>query len=423
MFVDEAEIEVVAGDGGDGAVSLRHEKHVPRGGPDGGDGARGGDVVAIANSHLRTLIDVTYKKRYRAGNGGRGGGNKRRGKDGADVSIGLPLGTIIRDASGGTPVADLTYDGQCVVLARGGQGGRGNASFATPTRRTPRFAEKGEPGERRRLRLELKLLADIGLLGLPNVGKSSLIARISAARPKIADYPFTTLVPNLGVVRLEEGSSFVVADIPGLVEGAHRGSGRGHSFLRHVERTRLFVHVLDASEPDRDPVDDFEMLNQELGLYSEELASRPQLVALNKIDLLPKAEKLAATEETLRSRGYEVFRISALTGEGVKPLVGRSAQMLEELGLGRLEEVPQVVEQTERPKRRLDVRRVGKGMFEVSGDDVERAVVMTDLQNEEAVRYLHRRLERMGVIRRLRELGASDGDQVAIGKIELDFVD
>jgi len=423
VFVDEAEIEVVAGDGGDGAVSLRHEKYVPRGGPDGGDGARGGNVVAVANSHLRTLIDVTYRKRYRAGDGGRGGGNKRRGKEGADASVGLPIGTIIKDASGGGIVADLTYDGQRVVLARGGQGGRGNASFATPTRQTPRFAEKGEPGERRRLRLELKLLADIGLLGLPNVGKSSLIARISAARPKIADYPFTTLVPNLGVVRLEEGSSFVVADIPGLVEGAHRGAGRGHSFLRHVERTRLFIHVLDALDPGRDPVGDFEMLNQELRLYSEELADRPQLVALNKIDLLPEEEKLVAIEETLRSRGCEVFRISALTGEGVKSLVGRSSRMLDELTSGQPEEIPQGVEQGERPKRPLAVNRVGKSMFEVSGDDVERAVVMTDLQNEEAVRHLHRRLERMGVIRRLRELGASDGDRVAIGKIELDFVD
>ena len=272
MFIDQAEIEVSAGDGGDGAVSLRHEKFVRRGGPDGGDAGRGGDVIVTADANLRTLIDCTYRSQYHAGDGGRGGPNRRQGKDGADETIRLPVGTVVRDSADGSLIVDLTHDGQQVVVARGGRGGRGNASYATPTRRTPQFAEKGEPAERRHLLLELKLLADVGVIGLPNVGKSSLIARVSAARPKIADYPFTTLVPNLGLVRIEAGTSFVIADLPGLVEGAHEGKGRGHDFLRHAERTRLFIHVLDAAAPDREARDDFNTLNRELALYQQELA-------------------------------------------------------------------------------------------------------------------------------------------------------
>jgi len=423
VFVDEAEIEIRAGDGGDGAVSLRREKYVPHGGPDGGDAGRGGDVIAAADAGRRTLIDCTYRTRYDAGHGGRGSANKRQGKRGADEIIELPLGTVIRDLVDGSLVADLTHDNQRVVLARGGRGGRGNASFATPTRRTPRFAEKGEPGERRRLALELKLLADVGLLGLPNVGKSSLIARVSASRPKIADYPFTTLVPNLGVVRIEEGSSFVIADLPGLVEGAHRGKGRGHDFLRHVERTRLFIHMLDAAAPDRDMLDDFAALNRELALYREELTERRQLVALNKIDLLPPPEKLDRIEESLREQGYEVFRISALSGAGVAQLMGRAAQVVAEETEPTAEGIPAEQAAVETVKRPLRIVRAKSGRYKVSGEEVERAVVMTDLGNEDAVRYLHRRLERMGVIRRLRDLGAKDGDQVSIGEIQLDFVE
>jgi GTP-binding protein len=427
VFVDEAEIEVKGGDGGNGAASLRHEKFVPRGGPDGGDGARGGDVVAVANPHLRTLIDVTYRTHYQAEDGGGGGSSKRRGKTGADAIVKLPVGTVIREAEDGLLLADLAYGGQRVVLARGGRGGRGNAGFATATRRTPRFAEKGEPGEKRRLHLELKLLADVGVVGLPNVGKSSFIARVSAARPKIADYPFTTLVPNLGVVRMEEGSSFVIADLPGLVEGAHAGAGRGHDFLRHAERTHVFVHMLDAGA-DRDLLEDFATINRELELYraegplSENLARRPQLVAFNKMDLLPPAEKLDRAEEEIRKRGYEVFRISALTGAGVMPLLGRAVQLLAETA-AQPEELPPAEKPAPRPKRGLHVEKAGEGEFVVSGDDVERLLVMTDLDNEEAVRHLHRRLERMGVIGRLRGLGAKDGDRVKIGKIELDYVD
>ncbi len=423
MFVDEAEIEASAGHGGGGAVSLRHEKHVPRGGPDGGDGGRGGDVTAIGDPSLRTLVDFTYRSHYRAEDGSRGGPNKRRGKNGADAIIRLPVGTVVSDSADHSVIADVAHGGQRVVLARGGRGGRGNASFATATRRTPRFAEKGEPGESRRLSLELKLLADVGLLGLPNVGKSSLISRVSAARPKIAEYPFTTLVPNLGVVRVEEGTSFVIADLPGLVEGAHRGAGRGHRFLRHVERTRLLIHMLDPTLPDRDPLKDFSVLNRELALYQEELAQRRQLVALNKIDLKPPAERLDRVESSLRTQGYEVFRISAVTGVGVRDLMGRVAQLLAEDESPEREEMPSETEVARRPRRPLQVIQVNPGEYAISGEDIERAVIMTDLDNEEAVRHLHRRLERMGVIRRLRDLGAKDGDRVTIGEIELDFVE
>ena len=421
VFIDEAEIEVKAGDGGDGIVSLRHEKHVPRGGPDGGDGGRGGDVVAVADAHLRTLVDFSYRHSYRAESGGRGGPNRRQGKRGVVLEIRLPMGTVVRDVADGSVVADLVGAGQEVSLARGGRGGRGNAHFASSTRQTPRFAEKGEPGEQRRLFLELKLLADIGVIGLPNVGKSSLIARVSAARPKIADYPFTTLVPNLGVVRVEAGTSFVIADLPGLVEGAHRGAGRGHDFLRHVERTRGLIHVLDMGAPDRDPREDFAVINQELALYDAGLAERPQVVALNKMDLRPDAERVAEVEGFLEAQGYAALRISALTGEGVRPLMGRAALLLEE----REEPAPAAAPTPKpRPRRqRPEVRKVGEGLFEVRGEEVQRAVVMTDLENNEAVRFLHRRLERMGVIRRLRELGAKGGDRVRIGEVELDYVE
>jgi GTP-binding protein len=423
VFVDEAEIEVKAGDGGDGVVSLRREKHVPRGGPDGGSGGHGGDVIVAADAHLRTLVDFTRQHHYRAEDGGRGRPKRQRGKDGADAVIRLPVGTLVRDADDRRVVADLVHPEERVVVSHGGRGGRGNAAFATATRRTPRFAEKGEPGGTRRLALELKLLADVGILGLPNVGKSSLIARVSAARPKIADYPFTTLVPNLGVVRIEEGVSFVIADLPGLVEGAHLGAGRGHDFLRHVERNRLLIHVLDVSLPDRDPRDDFAALNRELALYRAELAHRPQLVALNKMDLRPPLEKLAVVESSLEEQGYSVFRISAITGEGVAALMGAAA--------GRLAELPEPMAEAahvEAPAEdaspdAVQVERLGDGSYQVGGEAAERAVVMTNLENEEAVRYLHRRLQRMGVIRRLRALGAKDGDRVRIGSVELEFVE
>jgi len=423
VFVDEAEIEVKAGDGGDGLLSFRREKYVPRGGPDGGDGGPGGSVIAVADPHVRTLLDFTYRPRYPAPDGGNGGMHRGRGKTGADLEIRLPVGTLVRAAESGEVVADLTEAGQRVALARGGRGGRGNASFATSTRRAPRFAEKGEPGQSRRLKLELKLLADVGILGFPNVGKSSLIARVSAARPKIASYPFTTLVPNLAVVRVEEGRSFVIADLPGLIEGAHRGAGRGHDFLRHVERTRLLIHMLDVASPERDPLADFAVLNQELSLYDRALSQKPQLVGLNKIDLAPPEDRLVGIETALRGEGYATVRISAATGKGVGELLQKTAQVLEQLTSGEQAKPAPVQVPAAESKAPLEVSRLDDARFLVRGDQVERAVLMTDLENEEAVRHLHRRLLRMGVIRRLRQLGARDGDRVRIGSIELEFTE
>lgn len=423
MFVDEAKIEVKGGDGGNGQLSFRREKYVPRGGPDGGDGAPGGSVVAVVDPHVRTLLDFTYRPRYLAPDGGHGTQRRGRGKTGADLEVRLPVGTVVRTAENGEVVVDLTEPGQRAVLARGGRGGRGNAHFATSTRRAPHFAERGEPGQSRRLKLELKLLADVGLLGFPNVGKSSLIARVSAARPKIASYPFTTLVPNLGVVRVEEGRSFVIADLPGLIEGAHRGAGRGHDFLRHVERTRLLIHMLDVAAPERDPLADFAILNRELQLYDESLSKKPQLVALNKIDLEPPEDRLAEIEGALRRDGCTTVRISAATGRGVGELLQKTAQVLEELTSSEKVEPARVEVPTSESKAPLEVSRIDDSRFLVRGDDVERAVLMTDLGNEEAVRHLHRRLLRMGVIRQLRQLGARGGDQVQIGSIELDFTE
>jgi GTP-binding protein len=421
VFVDEAYLEVKAGDGGDGVVSFRREKYVPRGGPDGGDGGHGGSVIVVAGPHMRTLVDFTYRSHFAAARGGHGQGGRRHGKNGAEVEIKLPVGTVIRNADTGKLIADLVQAEQRVILARGGRGGRGNAHFATSTRQTPRFSEKGEPGEQLRVKLELKLLADVGVIGLPNVGKSSLIAQASAARPKIADYPFTTLIPNLGVVRVEEGRSFVIADLPGLVEGAHHGAGRGHAFLRHVERTRVLIHVLNVGDVETDPPRDFEVINRELELHDPALATRPQLVALNKLDLNPPEEKVAEVEAHLQERGYRAFRLSALTGEGVFPLMAQAAELLESLPVEPVAVEP-VSEVTER-EAPLQVVRLDERTFQVSGTQVERMVRMTDLDNEEAVRFLHRRLERLGVIRQLRSLGAKDNDVVRVREIELRFVD
>ncbi|HEU4753576.1 MAG TPA: GTPase ObgE, partial [Armatimonadota bacterium] len=332
MFVDEVEIEVKAGRGGDGCASFRREKHVPRGGPDGGDGGNGGNVVMIADPSLTTLIDFRFKREYKAERGGNGAGNNRSGKHGADVELRVPVGTQVIDAGSGELAADLVRPGQREIVAKGGRGGRGNSHFVSSTHQTPRFAERGEPPEERRLRLELKLLADVGLIGYPNVGKSTLVSCISAAKPKIADYPFTTLVPNLGMVQVEPGKSFVVADIPGLIEGASEGAGLGHQFLRHVERTRLLVHVLDVSGLTmRDPREDFAVVNRELAAYSGRLAELSQIVALNKVDLPGAAEIAPGLRAELEAQGYEVHEISAATGQGMRELVYAMWRALEQI--------------------------------------------------------------------------------------------
>ncbi len=344
-FVDEVEITVKAGDGGRGCMSFRREKFVPKGGPDGGDGGHGGHVRMVADPHRTTLLDLRYQRLYRGGRGQHGRGKDQHGKNGADRIVPVPVGTLVRDAGSGELLADLDGSSAAAVVARGGKGGKGNSRFATATRQAPRFAQPGLPGEERELRLELRLLADVGLVGLPNAGKSTLISAISAARPKIADYPFTTLVPNLGVVRHGDGS-FVAADIPGLIEGAHRGEGLGHRFLRHVTRTRLLVHLLDVfQEGGRDPETDFETVSRELALFDGELGRKPRIVAASKVDLVPDRGRLPTLEAYVRSRGCGFCAVSAVTGEGLDGLRAMIAAGLAEqaaLAAGRGEATPSV---------------------------------------------------------------------------------
>lgn len=323
-FVDQVKIYVKAGDGGRGCVSFRREKYVPRGGPDGGDGGDGGDVILLADPQVHTLYDFHHQVHFRAENGRPGMGKKMKGRDGEDLILRVPVGTVVKDAETGEILGDLVKPGQTLVVARGGKGGRGNAHFATPVRQAPRFAEPGTPGEERWLILELKLIADVGLVGFPNAGKSTLLSRITAARPKIADYPFTTLEPNLGVVKMEEGDTFIVADIPGLIEGAHRGVGLGHEFLRHIERTRVLLYLLDISK-EQEIIKDYEILKKELFLYNPELLKKEYLIAFNKIDLISpeeREEKIRALKELFPEEDKaKIYPISAVTGEGIRPLL------------------------------------------------------------------------------------------------------
>lgn len=327
MFIDQAVISVKGGDGGNGCVSFRREKFVPKGGPDGGDGGHGGDVVIVADESLSTLLDFQYRRHYRAERGSHGEGSTRHGRRGGSLVIPVPVGTVVKDADGGQLLADLLTHGQQVVVARGGKGGRGNARFATATRRAPRQAESGLPGEERRLNLELRLIADAGLVGFPNTGKSTLLSRVSAARPKIADYAFTTTEPSLGVVGLPDGRSFVLADIPGLIEGAHQGAGLGQTFLRHIARTRALIHLIDLASG-RDPVSDFETVNNELWRYDASLRARPMLVGLNKIDVPEARARLPEASAAIEALGYRVFALSAATGEGVSALMTAVADEL-----------------------------------------------------------------------------------------------
>jgi GTP-binding protein len=330
-FVDEVDIHVRGGDGGNGCVSFRRERFVPRGGPDGGDGGKGGDVVLQATHAKQTLLDFHFQRHFRAARGAHGRGKQQAGKSGADLTLLVPVGTEVRDWDSGEILCDLTNDGDRYVLARGGNGGKGNMHFATPSRQAPRFAQEGRPGQERHIRLELKLLAEAGLIGFPNAGKSTLISRISAARPKIADYPFTTLVPNLGAVSLPEGRSFVVADIPGLIEGAHQGAGLGLRFLRHVERTRVLIHLIDASDvaDPRAVLERYHTLNRELGQYSIELLAKPQIVVLTKIDLLSRKPLIAEIGTAFKEMGIRVHAISSVTGEGIQDLVWEMARRVD----------------------------------------------------------------------------------------------
>lgn len=329
MFIDRARIHLKAGDGGNGIVSFRREKFVPKGGPDGGDGGRGGDVIVVADPGLSTLLDFQYRQHLKAGRGRHGQGSNRHGRDGEDVIVPVPVGTVIRDGESQKLIADLMESDQRVVAARGGRGGRGNSHFATPTHRVPRRSEPGEPGEERWVEVELRLIADVGLVGVPNAGKSTLLSRVSAARPKIADYPFTTTQPILGVVRVRDGRTFVLADLPGLLEGAHLGTGLGHDFLRHIARTRVLIHLLDLGS-DRDPLLDLTTVNEELRLYDPALSRRPMLVALNKIDLPESRERVPAVAARVEALGLRVWAISGATGEGIEDLMRAAADTLDQ---------------------------------------------------------------------------------------------
>lgn len=418
MFFDEARIHVKAGDGGNGAVAFRREKYVPRGGPAGGNGGDGGDVILQVDPQLNTLVHFQNKTHFKAQRGAHGKGKNQTGARGEDMVIFVPAGTVVRDAASGDILADLTEPGQQVIVARGGQGGRGNASFATSTHQAPRLAERGAPGEERWLKLELKLLADVGLVGMPNAGKSTLLAAVSAARPKIADYPFTTLQPNLGVVTVDNEYDFVLADLPGLIEGAHAGAGLGHQFLRHIERTRLLVHVLDGAA--EDPLAHFEQINRELRLFKPGLADRPQIVVLNKIDLPDARHRWPEVKSAMAARELPVYAISAVTGEGVRELMSRIGQELrslprpepepEEIPVFRLEETPA-----------FTVEREGNS-WRVRGERVERLAAQTMWEYHEAVQRAGRLLEAMGVIDALRDAGVQAGDTVRIGDVELEWM-
>ncbi|MGI6553421.1 MAG: GTPase ObgE [Bacillota bacterium] len=422
MFHDYAKIYVKAGDGGNGVISFRREKYVPEGGPDGGDGGRGGDVILLADEGLRTLVDFKYKRHYKAGRGHHGRGKKMHGRSGEDLVLRVPVGTLVKDADTGALLADLVRHGQREIIARGGRGGRGNARFLSNRVKVPRLAEKGEPGEEKWLQLELKLLADVGLLGLPNAGKSTFLARVSAAKPKIADYPFTTLSPNLGVVSLEEGKSFVVADIPGLIEGAHQGAGLGHDFLKHLDRTKILIHLVDLSSEERDPAEAFAVINRELNLYSRELGKKPQIIAANKMDLPVSRERLESFRQKI-GESLEIFPISAVTGEGIVSLLERVNRFLEELPAQEPETDTFIRKTRYVPKEERFRIEVIDGIYFVKGREVEKHLAMTDLENEEAVRRFQKILEIMGVDDALRQAGAKTGDVVRIKDQEFEFRD
>lgn len=427
VFLDEVEFRVKGGDGGDGVVSFRREKFVPKGGPDGGDGGDGGNVILKVDEGLSTLIDYRYQKFHQAEKGAHGSGSNKHGLNGRDLILRVPPGTIVYDADTGEFLADLTSGDQEFVAAKGGKGGKGNARFKKATRKTPQFAEKGQPGESRTLRLELKLLADVGLIGFPNVGKSTLIAAVSEAKPKIASYHFTTLTPNLGVVNAGDHKSFVMADIPGLIEGAHQGTGLGHEFLKHIERTRLLIHIIDISGVEgRDPLIDFKVINEELAKYNRRLSERKQIVALNKIDILQDREKAAKVKEEIIRMGYEVFEISAATKKGVKELMYRAAELLEEIPEN---ETDIVIDDTVLIKadfaegEDIEVVRLDGDYYEIKGILVEENIQKTDFNNEEAVKRMLRVLQHHGLYDIMRKKGIKQGDTIKIGPMNFEYLE
>ena len=419
-FIDQAQLHVTSGKGGDGMVHFRREKYVPRGGPDGGDGGKGGDVVLEVNPSLNTLFFFQHQKKFRANDGGNGGTSNKTGKSASDLVIQVPPGTIIFDDQTGEVLGDLTAPGQRFVVCEGGRGGRGNPHFKSSRNQAPTIGEKGFPGQEKTLRLELKLIADIGIVGVPNAGKSTFLAAVTNAKPKIADYPFTTLTPNLGVAAPDDETTLVLADIPGLIEGAHAGVGLGHDFLRHIQRTRVLIHLLDGLADD--PLADFAQINSELSLFDSALSEKPQIVALNKMDLPDVQDRWPEIEKQLKNRGYAPYAISAAAGTNVRALLYKTAEVLAETPLPEtVEGLP--VYRYEGDPREFTIEREEVGEYRVQGEAIERAAKMTYWEYNQSVRRFQRILETLGIDEALREAGIQQGDTVHIGSFELEWHD
>ncbi|MGB7604439.1 MAG: GTPase ObgE [Lutisporaceae bacterium] len=425
MFVDKAKIFVKAGDGGDGKISFRREKYVPNGGPDGGDGGAGGNIIFEVDENMRTLMDFRYKRKHVAESGEAGMSGNSFGKSGQHLYIKVPSGTIIRNVETGKAIADLKEPGEKFIAAKGGRGGQGNQHFATPTRQAPRFAQPGEKGDEREVELELKLIADIGLVGFPNVGKSTLLSMVTSAKPKIANYHFTTLFPNLGVVDLGGGRSFVLADIPGIIEGAHTGVGLGHDFLRHVERTKVLIHIIDVSGIEgRDPMEDFYKINEELSLYSQKLATKPQLVACNKMDLPGAEENYLKVKELLEGQGYEIFKMSAATRQGIDPLMDRAFNLLEQYKdlQEPVEEIEELLYDKTTEEKTFNVR-VENGVYIVEGDFIDYLLSSVNMDDSDSIKYFQKVLRKRGIVDELKRLGVQDGDTVKMYDLEFEYFD
>ncbi|WAA10254.1 GTPase ObgE [Fervidibacillus albus] len=429
MFVDQVKIYVKGGDGGNGMVAFRREKYVPKGGPAGGDGGKGADIIFEVDEGLRTLMDFRYKRHFKGAKGENGMPKNQHGKNAKDYIVKVPPGTVVKDDDTGEIVADLVHHGQRAVIAKGGRGGRGNTRFATAKNPAPEICEKGEPGQERYVILELKLLADVGLVGFPSVGKSTLLSIVSSAKPKIAEYHFTTIVPNLGVVETDDQRSFVMADLPGLIEGAHQGAGLGLQFLRHIERTRVIVHVVDMGAVEgRDPYEDFQKINKELKQYNMRLTERPMIIAANKIDMPEAEENLRQFKEKM-TENIPIYPISAATKEGIRELLFAIADMLEvtpEFPLNHEENEPgvnRVIYKHESKKEDFIITRDPDGAFRLSGERIEKLFKMTDFSRDESVRRFSRQLRGLGVDDALRNRGAKDGDLVRILKFEFEFIE
>lgn len=427
MFYDYAKVNVKAGDGGNGIVAFRREKYVPKGGPAGGDGGKGGSVILRADEGLRTLVDFRYQTHYKGKRGEHGSGAKQHGRSAEDIVLRVPVGTVVRDADTKKLLGDLREHGQEIVVAQGGRGGRGNACFVSSTHRAPAFAENGEKGEERWITLELKLLADVGLVGFPNVGKSTIISRVSAAKPKIANYHFTTLEPNLGMVRVDAGRSFVIADVPGLVEGAAEGAGLGHRFLRHVERTRVLVHVVDLSGSEgRDPLEDLAVIRGELERYAPHLNDKPMVIVANKVDLMSDDDREAALARLAEAYpGVKIFAMSAATDADLNPLIYHLADVLDAIGPVEyseedFDEVEEVPVKEEAPFR---VQKIGPDAYEVVGPEIDGLVGRTQFDRDEAVERFMKILDNMGIEKALRAAGIQDGDTVVVGPMAFDYLE